>query len=237
MKNPFDRWHPKIALRYLPIVEEIKKNGIKTPSVLEVGSGSLGIAPYLGLPVTGVDVDFSGPQFPLLKQVKGEAANLPFPDNSFDFAISVDVLEHLPPEKRAKAIAEVLRCAKVEVFMAVPCGKGAMEQDKELNSLYQQIFGQPFPFLKEHLAFGLPEKEWLSDTIKKEAEKLGKKTEIRAEGNINLGLRDFLMRGWMTKNPVVDFIFRKVFLLFIPIFRTMNQEPTYRQIFFIRVLR
>ncbi len=236
MKKPFERWHPKIALRYLPIVKEIKKSGLENPQILEVGSGSLGIVPYLDLPVTGVDVDFSGPQFPLLKQVKGKATNLPFPDNSFDFAISVDVLEHLLPEKRAKAIAEVLRCAKVEVFMAVPCGKGAMEQDKELNSLYQQIFGQPFPFLKEHLTFGLPEKEWLSDTIKEEAAKLGKEVEIWTEGNINLSLRNFLMRGWMTKNIIIDFIFRKVFLLFIPIFRRMNREPTYRQIFFVKII-
>ncbi len=236
MKKPFERWHPKIALRYLPIAEEVKKSGLENPQVLEVGSGSLGIAPYLGLPVTGVDVDFSGPDFSLLKKVKGEATLLPFPNNSFDFVICVDVLEHLPPEKRSRAISEVLRCTKVEAFLAVPTGEGAAKQDRELASQYQKTFAEPFPFLKDHLQFGLPEKAWVSDTIKKEAQSLGKSVEIKTSGNINLGLRKFLMNGWMTKNLVIDFIFRKVFLFFIPIFRQLNQEPTYRQIFFVRII-
>src|SRR5437868_4730302 len=83
------RWHPKIALRYLPIVAEIQKTGFKNPSVLEIGSGSLGIAPYLKQEITGVDIDFSGPQFPLVKQVKASAVKLPFKDNSFDFVVCI----------------------------------------------------------------------------------------------------------------------------------------------------
>ena len=235
MKNPFNRWHPKIALRYLPIVEEIKKNSINSPKVLEVGSGSLGIAPYLKLPVTGVDVDFTGPKFSLLRQVYGKATVLPFPDKSFDFAVMVDVLEHLPRQERAKAISEALRCARNKAFIAVPCGKLSFNQDKELDLQYQKIFGRPFPFLKDHLTYGLPEKEWVSDTIRSEADKLGKEVKIKAVGNINLTFRKFLMWGWMSKNSIIDFIFRKVFLLLIPVFRRINCEPTYRQIFFVKI--
>lgn len=235
MRNPFERWHPKVALRYLPIVAAIKKGGLKNPSILEVGSGSLGIAPYLKMPVTGVDQDFSGPTFPLLKKVVGKATAVPFPDKSFDFVVMVDVLEHLPPKERPKAIEEALRCAQREVFIAVPCGKLAWQQDQELDRYFRQVFGKPFPFLAEHLKYGLPEKEAITAIIKTGVQDLNLRVEIKTFGSLNLSFRKFLMRGWMTKNKLVDFIFRKFFLLFIPIFRLINFEPTYRQLFFIKI--
>ena len=236
MKYFFNHWHPEVALRYLPIVEEIKKSGIKNPSVLEVGSGSLGIAPYLDLQVTGIDINFSGPQFPLLRQVKGETTSLPFPDNSFDFVILVDVLEHLSSNNRPKAISETLRCAQKKVFIATPSGEKAFNQDKNLSNYYIKVFGKVFSYFSDHFKYGLPEKNWVSDKIKIEARNLGKKVEITTFGNENLALREFLMWGWITKNPIVDIIFQKVFLLFIPIFKHMNQKPTYRQIFFVKII-
>jgi hypothetical protein len=89
--------------------------------------------------------------------------------------------------------------------------------------------------MQDHIKNGLPEKEWVFDTIQEQARKLGRRVEIKSIGNLNLNLRRFLMWGWITKSPVIDFIFRKVFLLFIPLIRRMNQEPTYRQIFFVRI--
>lgn len=241
----FWRWHPKIALRYLPIVEEIhrltsqevilrgKRTSYKT---LEIGSGSLGIAPYLGREVTGVDIDFTGPESSLLRKVKGEATNLPFEDKSFDFVVAVDVLEHLPPEKRKEAIFEAFRVAKHAVFIGVPCGKKAEEQDRILNQEYKKIFDQRFPYLEEQVRYGLPKEEDIVKVIQEASAKLKQKIiDIKVSGNLNLTVRRFLMWGWMTKNPLVDIIFRKVFLLFIPILRLCNWEPTYRKLFFIRL--
>lgn len=236
MKNFFEKWHPKVALRYLPIVEEIKKSKItKTPEVLEVGSGPLGIAPYLKMPVTGVDIKFDGPKFPLLKQVFAKATNLPFEDQSFDFVVLVDLLEHLPRADRPVAIRQALRCARKGVFIAVPAGVGARKQDNFLNLKYQQVFGVPFAFLSEHEKYQLPEKTFINDTIIKEARNLGRKTTIKTQGNINLKVRQFLMWGFISKSLTVNFIFRYVFLLFIPVLRRLNQEPTYRQMFFVKL--
>jgi len=235
MKNPFERWHPKIALRYLPIVDEIKKSGLHKPQILEVGSGSLGIAPYLKLPLTGVDIKFEGPKFYLLNQVIGKATELPFADKSFDFVVSTDMLEHVPVQDRQKVISEILRCTRIEAFIAVPCGEKSTLQDKQLDKDYQRVFGMPYKSMQDHIRNGLPGKSWVNDTIEQEAKRLNKKVEIKIHANLNLTLRRFLMWGWITKNPIVDFIFRKVFLLFIPILKHMNQEPTYRQIFFVKM--
>lgn len=243
MLSRFNRWHPKIALRYLPIIDEIRRLTSQevflrakrvSYKILEVGSGSLGITPYLNQEVTGVDVDFSGPSSDLLKRVKGDATSLPFRNGSFDFVVAVDVLEHLPPKKRKKAISETLRVSKQAVFIGVPCGEKSEEQDLLLDKHYKDIFDKSYRFLSEQVKFGLPREQEIVTMIKESAKTL-KKDNIKLviRGNLNISVRQFLMWGWMTKNPLVDIIFRKVFLLFIPILRQCNWEPTYRKLFFV----
>lgn len=227
------RWHPKIALRYLPIVDEIRRLGGEKYSVLEVGSGSLGIAPYLGKKVTGVDIDFSGPSFPLLQQVKADATVLPFASQSFDFVVCVDMLEHLAVDKRKKAIEELIRVAKRAIFMGVPTGRMAEKQDKQLSTEYKKKFGKPYPYLEEQVSYGLPKKEEILGTIDRIAKERNRPVTVVTRGNITIHLRYVLMRGWMTKNMIIDLIFRKLLLLFIPLLRLCNWEPTYRTLFFI----
>ena len=62
---PLHRWHPTLALRYLPMLKYINNSD----TVLEVGSGTLGIGPYLKRNFTGVDIEFSGPKWPKMKRV------------------------------------------------------------------------------------------------------------------------------------------------------------------------
>lgn len=241
LTNSLSRWHPEVALRYLPIVESIKKLGLKDPQILEVGSGPLGIAPYLGRPITGLDTDFTGPEYPLLKKIVGSAQNLPFSSRSFDVVLLIDVLEHIPPDLRPKTLSEALRCARKAVFLAFPEGSLALEQDRRLaSSVPQKVLresektSRKIEFFKEHLVHALPRTEEVVEIIRTCAKAQGKKVEIKLERNENLTLREFLMRGWLTENLVIDIIFRKLFLLLIPIFQRLNRGPTYRQI--IKVL-
>lgn len=228
----FHRWHPQLALRYLPIVKYIKNSGLKNPTILEVGSGSLGIGPYLNQPFTGVDIDFSGPQWPQMRKIRASADKLPFADNSFDIVISVDTLEHIPSHLRQRVTTELLRVTKSDLIIAVPIGQKSAQQDRQLYKEYKQKYDKPFEFLTEHVKYGLPEVEEVKDWIKSSA----KNVKITQIGNRNLSLRLWLMRGWMTKNHLIDFFFRKVLLLFIPILQLIDKNPPhYRQIFFINV--
>jgi SAM-dependent methyltransferase len=231
---PYHRWHPEVALRYLPIVSEIKMIA-KNTKVLDVGSGGLGIAPYLKQKVVGLDKDFHPPYHKLLNKIKGNALRLPFKDRSFDVVITVDMLEHLPKSDRQKAISEMIRVAEKYVIIAVPCGKLAEDQDKRLNLLHLDKFGKEHHFLTEQTGFHLPEEKDIVDNIKVGLNNINFDGELRIKNNENLGLRYFLMRGWITKSFIIEIIFRKIFLLFIPFFLLLNHKPVYRKIFILSI--
>lgn len=231
------RWHPKVALRYLPIIKKIHEEGLSKNSILEIGSGSLGIAPYLGKSLVGVDLDFSGPQTDLLTKVRGSVLQLPFEDKSFDTVIMVDVLEHILNKYRETAVSEAIRVCRKLFIVATPEGIESEKEDRYLSAYYKKTFGKEFPFFNEHIDYGLPKKEELNATINKIGKNKGRKLKIEIRGNINMNLHRFLMKGWMTNNKLVDIIFRKVFLLFIPIFLKLNKEPVYRKIFYVTFIK
>ncbi len=229
-------WHPKIALRYLPVISVLKQTVSPTNEVLEVGSGGLGIAPYLKSRVIGLDLTFPPPLDKHLLPVKASALDIPFTNNSFPAVISLDMLEHIPPDGRKSAIYEMIRVAKTLVCIGVPCGSLAQAQDEALAILYKKSHAHNFHFLAEQVEYGLPSKEWLAGAIVEQAHLLNKKIEMTSQGNINLQLRMFLMKGWISQNIIVNIFFRKVLLLAIPLLRLLNQEPTYRQLFFVKIL-
>ena len=232
----FNRWHPQLALRYLPIVRYIKNSGLVNPSILEVGSGSLGIGPYLKKEFTGADIEFSGPKWPQMKQVKASAKTLPFADNIFDIVISVDTLEHIPPPSRQLVVNEIIRTATKQVIIAVPVGKNSQAQDRDLNQEYIRRYGKSFTFLTEHVTYGLPENQAVSGWINAAAKKYHKNIRITQIGNRNLSLRLWLMRGWMTKNQLIDIFFRKILLFFLPILQFLDHRPPYyRQVYFVKI--
>lgn len=230
----FYRWHPAIALRYLPFVDEIK-NMRNAQDVLEVGSAGLGISPYLRREVTGVDIDFTPPFSNFLKRVKGSATKLPFGNSSFDVVLSVDMLEHLKDKDREKAIAEMLRVARRKVFIGVPSGELAHKEDIILHKLYKAKLGRRYKFFEEQIQEKLPEKDMLLTMIQKAASANKKSITVKIIGNENIAMHRFLMKGWMAKNLLKDIFFRKILLFAIPLLRTLDKSPYYRLLFFVTI--
>ena len=226
----FHRWHPQLYLRYAPIVDYVKKlPDSEKLSILEVGPGSLGIGPYLNQKFTGVDVNFAGPNWPQMTKIVATSKALPLQNKSFDIVICTDTLEHIPPESRHSVITELLRVTKSDLILAFPFGKGAAQQDQELDQLYRHRFGQPFPFLTEHIRYELPD----TDQVKTWIEPVG---EVNILTKRNLKLRSWLMAGWMTKNLFIDLFFRKILMLFLPLLKLLDQSPPhYRVYFFVKI--
>lgn len=141
-----------------PIVSLIKKDRNIT-TILDVGSGALGITPYLKRKATGLDASFHSPTSPLLQKILRSADKIPFPENSFDAVICVDVLEHIPSKRRHKVIKELIRVTKRKIFLVCPCDKDAEKEDKIIEAHVKKIFKTSDPFLNEHLTYGLPMSE------------------------------------------------------------------------------
>lgn len=220
----FYRKHPDTALRYLPIVDLINKEGWANSQILEIGSGSYGIAPYLQRQITGVDVDFSEPAYPLLTQVHGSAGRLPFAAGRFDLCLLSDVLEHLPAHLRHRCLSETVRVARKAVIISGPFGAAAFAQDQALAKLSSH------PFFAEHLKYGLPDPaDILSFHYPKVlvVQKIGE--------SLNLRVRYLLMRLFVSRHKSVYYVYLKGLMVFVPLLRHFNRPPCYRSLFVLRL--
>lgn len=69
-----------------------------------------------------VALDILKPQIehPAISPIQGDICHLPFADNSFDFVLCAEVLEHINPNILPKACAEIRRVVKGNVVIGVP---------------------------------------------------------------------------------------------------------------------
>ena len=110
-------------------------------SVLDVGCGK-GFMLYdflqliQGIKLKGIDISEyaiknSLPEVKNLIQV-ANAKKLPFPDNSFDFVISINTVHNLEKSECAKALKEISRVCKKNAFITVD----AFNNEEEKNRMY-----------------------------------------------------------------------------------------------------
>ena len=229
----FWRQHPEAAIRYTPIVNQIKRLKLEDSKILEVGSGSLGITPYFKKQIDGVDINFTGPKSPYINELKGEATKLPFRKNSYDVVISVDTLEHLKSDDRPKAISEIMRVAKRLVVIVVPVGEISQNQDKELYEYWKKIFKVDNQFLNEHVKNGLPEVEEILVNIDKFKRALGKNAKVISYPNLNISVRNILMKTWISRNKLIYYMYMKGYLFLLPLLKHANFGNCYRRVFVI----
>ncbi len=175
----------------VPLIDEIGSGRL-----LDVGSGSMSVAPRLGpeWEVTALDRSFDdygvadGPADTGAARVVGDAAALPFPDRSFDVVLALDILEHIPPERRATVLGELGRTASRRAIVACPAGPRAQEADRRLAEHYARR-GRPEPgWLREHVDYPFPTPDVLAAGLRP----FGR---VRIAGNENLRTHQLLMRA------------------------------------------
>src|SRR5690606_31564391 len=105
-------------MRYWPVINSLERRYVRGESILEVGAGDYGLTPYFKVPITAVDIPeaFSEAKSDLVTSVLTHGVVLPFKDNSFDYVVSVDMLEHVSSRDRVVSISEMIRVARKSVF-------------------------------------------------------------------------------------------------------------------------
>ncbi|WZL73641.1 methyltransferase domain-containing protein [Clostridiaceae bacterium 35-E11] len=108
-----------------------------------------------------------GYDFP--EYIKGNGKDIPFPNNSFDFVITNDTLEHVRPEKREAFIKELLRVTKRHLILTAPFySEENYMAENIFNEFLINVAKQDHFMLKEHIENGLPSMEIIEDICKKE---------------------------------------------------------------------
>lgn len=149
-------------------------------TLLDAGCGDYGLADFIASPnVVGTDIMPPTRRGRNRLFVRASITSLPFSAGSFPVAASVDVIEHLPPEARERAVEELLRVAREAVVIAFPSGARARRADEEFrDNLGAHGKAEPV-WLGEHLQNQYPTVEWVASKIRDEAAKTARPSDIK----------------------------------------------------------
>jgi len=114
--RPYDLRPPTDTLKDNVIYQLIKSSGVRGRKLVDLGCGMGHLCSRLSslIDVVGVDISTEGIRIASQKSggvfIQGDAQLLALKDNSFDYVIAKDVLEHVPDDK--KVLSEIFRVSK-----------------------------------------------------------------------------------------------------------------------------
>jgi hypothetical protein len=121
--------------RYYPVLKFYKSSTLPH-TILEIGSGALGIGEFLAVSFIGVDIKFSPPFSAGNVPVYAAGSALPFRDNTFYSVLCLDTLEHVPCGQREALLAELVRVSSKHIIVGFPFGTNAKKIDMRLSAFY-----------------------------------------------------------------------------------------------------
>jgi SAM-dependent methyltransferase len=158
------RGYPDWALRYLPVVRELRRRNALAGRILEIGANANGLARFAAVRVIAADLCPAhlreARDCPGLRPCAADISRLPFPPGTFDCVVCVDTFEHLPEALRAAAATEILRvlAPRGTAVVAFPTGAAAQAAEERVRADYaRHSGGARLRWLEEHVAEGLPD--------------------------------------------------------------------------------
>ena len=154
--------------RYSVLADPIRSSSGEEIRILDIGAGGVGVSALLpGRRYRIVLLDLDVARLKAVscdarrQVVHADACRLPFADDSFDFVVSCDNLEHIPRPLRPVYFAECRRVARRAVLIHVPCVDRdglfrGQEFDRRFQRLHQRIFFRQEKNISEHIEFGVP---------------------------------------------------------------------------------
>lgn len=184
-------------------------------TILEVGAGAHGnLAAYLpGDNITFLDIDLPEEVLSDSRFVIGDATKLQYADNSFDFVIALDVIEHIGKADRTAFIQNINRVASQGVVLTAPhLSSQSQYEDRLLRTFYSFNHIAAPAWIDEHIHCTLPTCDEILQLIQAQG--------IKAE---NIITSYSVKRSLMTKMLVLEAITSK-YMEFTDFFNVANSD-------------
>lgn len=223
-------WRIDVWQRYSLIVKELNDIPGEKVKILDIGAGGRGISEFIDrdrFEIYALDINpkaFDGIDDELIPII-GDGCKVPFADKSFDVAISVDSLEHVPDAIKKNYICELFRVARKKVIMHFPAVDGeydGLNYDIKFNDAYKHYFGNDEPNTHEHIKAGLPRltdlKKFFSDS------------EIKGTQNCSIWYRYMILE----RLPYVNLVSGLYYKLFM---EKENQKPPFHSCMIVKTMK
>lgn len=200
------------------------------PALLDVGCGEFGLADFLpDVSVIGVDIEPPQNVAPNFSFQIGSVADLPFPDCSFPVVSCVDVLEHLSPDLRERAVSELTRVASRAVLIACPHGHTAHDCDEDFRQA-NEMRGRSVPsWVSEHLRQLYPLASTVIEQLKVAASASGRIVKVSLSYNEPASICR-LVRGAAVRSSLLYASANLLLGALLPLIPAPNAENSYRMV-------
>ena len=227
----YPHWAADTAMRYLPVARFLGRHLRGGERVLEVGGGDYGLSPYWPGAFVLTDLRlFRKPE--RLPKVEASTLGLPFPDGSFDWVVSIDMLEHVPPALRGSAIRELCRVARRRVVLGFPAGEAAARLDRALHERFALCRTAPAAFLAEHVAHSLPDPEESEKSLRAALGGGNGAVDVRRQTNGPIWLTRWLLEVQFKSGFLWSALNYGVFVVLSPLFSLLRPRRAYRTLIF-----
>lgn len=221
LELPFD-----VYQRYKIIQDAInilRSAGPESFRILDAGGGAGPVSGFLPNDSIRI-VDQTDCDLPNFQ--KADVLALPFKDGAFDIALSTDVLEHVPPDRRELFLNELWRVSRHYVLLAAPFHSAAAVQAEQiLFEFIRTELQQEHQFLKEHRTFGLPDRAATLGYM----ERLGGDVVALPNGYLSHWLPMMLITYYLDTDPLSVPLSRRLSAFYNEAhYATDNCEPAYR---------
>ncbi|UCD83294.1 MAG: class I SAM-dependent methyltransferase [Deltaproteobacteria bacterium] len=222
LELPFDQYQ-----RYKILQEAIDllREDDKSLKILEVGGypgNILGFLPEDNITI----VDQKESKLPSYRQA--DALDLPFGEGEFDVSVSLDVLEHIPPDKRERFIRELWRTCRDHLLLAAPFDLPLRVQAEQIVIQFiSHKLGYTHPPLEEHRRYGLSRREEIIGILKN----LGAEILVLPNGNLSRWVMMMILLFYLESEaelgPVAELVNHYYNYNY---YKYDNCEPCYREL-------
>lgn len=214
----FDSWYRTYVVK--KILDKIDKN--KKKKIIDIGGGWGNLERSLKRKDIAIYepndefIDIAKKYSNLVIKGYGEKINID--DNTFDLAISIHTLEHIPKQNRKKFLNEMTRIANEYIILFNPYGDYSHKLCLEIKKFCEKRGIEISPFTLEHLQCGLPEIHEIQSIMK--SYRSWEMLELRDTQNYYTDKLFFFL--WYSKIPFLKLIFLPILSIFAFTFKDIK---------------